>query len=282
MVNPNHNPQDDKRKRLLETSRVSPSHLLEETPLHVLSYEWPTVYEETRDMLLSAVLIYGVVDLRTLASRQANEDYWMDKLLHLPIHAKDVVRLLAQKRDNMEAEIGRTSTELYLGAFDAIQSTSSSRELELEFCNGKVSLVSFDVVVVEDEMQEEELVYAICVDTARRRITVLFRGCSTSMDWTVCARNFLKHQGNPLYDNTGRTATKFPQSETIGIHQGYCEYLFRIHSKTGQSKFDAIVQHVHSCNNTPGTKFTSRAILWEPLWRLCLPFRPLPRNNSDC
>jgi hypothetical protein len=40
-------------------------------------------------------------------------------------------------------------TDLYLDAFDVIQSTSSCRELELAFnaVSGKVSLVSFDVVI---------------------------------------------------------------------------------------------------------------------------------------
>ena len=172
--------RDDKRKRLLAQSACDMRMEPEEDPsfLNISSYEWPTVYDETRDMLLSAVLIYGVVDLRTLARQpQYQDDYWMQKLLSLPVSAKDVVRLLAQHRDTIERDIGRQSTELYLDSFDAIQSTSSSRELELEFCNGKVSLVSFDVMVVEDELQQEELVYAICLDTARRRIIVLFRGC---------------------------------------------------------------------------------------------------------
>lgn len=73
------------------------------------------------------------------------------------------------------------------------------------------------------------------------------------MDWSVCATNFLKHRDNPLYqffaaDDIQKKNQPCPQQqpETIAIHQGYCDYLFRVNSKTGRCKFDSIVRHVQS------------------------------------
>ena len=213
-----------RRERLL-VPEPEPFHL---TSMMASSSEFPNVFEESRDMLLSAILMYGLVDLRQLIRDKQqqkqqstttdttpstttqppppndddnDEDPLLQQLLTLPISAKDVVRLVARHRTEIEtSHIGKDATCLYLNALDAIQATSSSRELEVEFVayGGPVALVDFTVVAVEDSHVDSELVYAICVDTARRRLTVLFRGCSTRKDWSICANNILKDHINPL------------------------------------------------------------------------------------
>lgn len=233
---------DDTPKNRQEMLLPEPDPLLPLQPL--TAAEFPSIYDEAKEMLLSAILIYGIIDLRALGRKQLlvqEDNFLVHQLMTLPIAAKDVVRLVAQHRTAIEEEIGRESTELYLDTFDAIQANSSSRELELEFSNGKVSLVGFDVVLVDDENCDSELVYAICLDTARRRITVLFRGCSTRKDWSICANNFLKQVVNPLYVSDDAQSTTQPPS--IAIHLGYCQYLFTPNEE-GVCKFDAIVQNV--------------------------------------
>jgi hypothetical protein len=242
-----------------------------------------TVYNEAKDMLLSAILTYGVVHLRRLARKQLSQQQntttssmLAEQLLFLPIEAKDVVRLVAKYRDDIVQEIGREDTvDLYLNAFDAIQSDSSSHALELEMNSAtfQVSIVSFDVVVVDDDNADNELVYSISVDTSRRRITVAFRGCSTRTDWLVCANTLLKEVDNPVKedDGTRRSSSRMSSSSTLSsskrrqpskicIHSGYYNYLFSpLNSRkednhapigtdkhTGGSKFDAIIGHLQS------------------------------------
>jgi len=234
-----------------------------------------TVFDEVRDMLLSAILMYGVVDIRALARkqlRQCEEDPASDNgtksvlaeyLLSLPISAKEIVRLVAKYRDDIVQEIGREATvDLYLTAFDSIQNECSSRELELELNNAtlQISLVSFDLVVVSDN--SSELVYAICVDTGRRRITVTFRGCKCQRDWLVCAQTILKEVDNPLWESdvASVSSSNSPayssrrQPSKISIHSGYYNYLFSpVKSERtggcespGESKFDSIIRHLRS------------------------------------
>jgi hypothetical protein len=256
-----------------------------------------TVYSEAKEMLLSAILMYGVVHLRTLARKQLqrlqddemnayhndgsnNLDHrggsngsmgssftntktmLAEQLLALPISAKQIVRLVTKYREEIVAAVGREATvDLYLTAFDSIQSESSSRELELEYnpTTFKISLVSFDVAVVEDEEVGTELVYAICVDTSRRRITVCFRGCSCKKDWMVCCQTMLKEVVNPLYDGSKPTSSRSSsssrshssgsrkQSPTISIHSGYYNYLFSKGEKPGEgTKFDSIMENLNS------------------------------------
>jgi hypothetical protein len=229
-----------------------------------------TVYDEVKEMLLSAILMYGVVHLRALARKQQlkqeqqeqqiensnemNFSILAERLLSLPIDSKEVVRLVTKYREDIVAQVGRESTvDLYLTAFDAIQSSSSSRELELEMnhATSRISLVSFDVVVVEDENADSQLVYAICVDTARRRITVSFRGCSCRKDWFVCAQTILKKVDNPLYDESSRNSNASSlssrrQPSTIAIHSGYYNYLFSSAAEGEEPKFDSIMRQLRS------------------------------------
>lgn len=262
-------------------------------------YPTVTLYDEIKEMLLSAILTYGVVHLRKLASNKqklqqeqqqneqseasfANDDnsnnsnhhhdrsqmvssMLAEQLLSLPISAREVVRLVSRYRDDIVAEVGKEATvDLYLTAFDDIQSTQSSRELELELNKTtlEVSLVSFDIQVVEDEHENNDLVYAICVDTGRRRITVSFRGCSSRKDWLVCCQTYLKELDNPLYDGDNDTFKSSQQSLTesyassvsagrqrppkISIHSGYYNYLFLPREEEGgETKFDAIMGHLN-------------------------------------
>jgi hypothetical protein len=118
-----------------------------------------TVYDEVKEMLLSAILTYGVVHLRKLAKDKQDEattnnyntvmsSMLAEHLLTLPISAKEVVRLVSKYREDIVDQVGREATvDLYLTAFDDIQSSKSSRELELEMnsATSQISLVSFDI-----------------------------------------------------------------------------------------------------------------------------------------
>jgi hypothetical protein len=248
-----------------------------------------TVYEEAKEMLLSAILLYGVVHLRELATKKQQQTHGTsgegdgnmnttkttmssilaEHLFTLPISAREVVRLVSKYREDIVAEIGRESTvDLYLTAFDDIQTSKSSRELELELnaVTSQISLVSVDIVVVEDDHADRDLVYAICVDTSRRRITVSFRGCACRTDWLVCCKTIQKVLENPLYRPRSSTTTttgsqpppdhdSSPHSQSgvggrrqprnISIHSGYYNYLFSPRGKDGETKFDSIIGHLN-------------------------------------
>ena len=292
--------QNGRRERLLPPE-AEPPQQHHHTPQQWMQLscpaEFPNVFDESKDMLLSAILMYGLVDLRQLARDDPhqqkthqqppdNDDDRMQPLLELPISAKEVVRLVARHRPEIEASsrIGKDATQLYLNVLDGIQATSSSRELEVDFRSAMTTnhnnnnntdndtaktspvLVDFSIVAVQDDHVDQELVYAICVDTARRRITVLFRGCSTRMDWSICANNILHEAVNPLMqqsmdDTTGTKDSRDRQNHdpqdylyqqqqqqqqqqpsTIAIHSGYCNYLFNSSRQAnGVCKFDEIV-----------------------------------------
>jgi hypothetical protein len=149
------------------------------------------VFEEGYEMIRACILLYGIVDLRTLARNGLVEE---PRLLSLPISSHDIVPLVWQHKSTIDDHLGddssSSSAQMYLDAFDSsisknIRNTTSStiidndNDLEGNYVNASTTTTSFDhvnVVDVDDEHSNEELVYGICVNTARRRITVIFQG----------------------------------------------------------------------------------------------------------
>jgi hypothetical protein len=196
------------------------------------SFDWPNLYEESYEMNLVSIIFYGLIDLRNLARKDqltASDPTDIEALLQLPITADRIVRMVARNRERIIQFIGEENTEAYVKAFDAIVG-DESLELEFDPETGKSALVSFDVVKVDDIHQDEELVYGVCVDSARKRITVVFRGCSTRRDWTLSADHYLSEY---VY-----------QGSTVAMHRGFSQYLFGPNPSSNKTPYEAIFETV--------------------------------------
>ncbi|KAL7470416.1 hypothetical protein ACHAXS_010655 [Conticribra weissflogii] len=101
------------------------------------------------------------------------------------------------------------------------------------------------IVEVGDVRSREELVFSVGIDHAQARITVCFRGSVTKTDFMVDARINLFRAPDPRTDST----------DTVGIHQGFYEYLFRGREKGKQSKYAEIMTHVQRLfDESPGRR----------------------------
>jgi hypothetical protein len=189
--------------------------------------EWPNIFDEANETVLASIMIYALADLRTLARKgllaaPEEQPALVDRILTLPISTREIVRLVVKNRDAILEQIGKTSMDLYLSAFDSIQETVS----RLEVCpeTGETTLVSSDVVTCDDEHSDTELVYGIWINSARKRITVTFRGCTTRKDWSMAASPFLQDLPNPAF-HRDKEADGSSCPETIAIHYGFYHYL---------------------------------------------------------
>jgi Lipase (class 3) len=188
--------------------------------------------------------VYGVMDLRTLARNGLlTNDFHTQLLLDLPISASDIVKLVSQNRDALHDKIGQDSTELYLSAFDNLVDPQDSFEVELDPSSGetKILLNSVEIVMVDDENSDTELVYGICVNNAKKQITLIFRGCTTTKDWRISADPFLTKQEI-------RLNVTDEKAMYISIHRGFYNYLLHpSHSATGtlqKNKFERICDNL--------------------------------------
>mmetsp|Transcript_18028 Transcript_18028/g.37973 ORF Transcript_18028/g.37973 Transcript_18028/m.37973 type:complete len:599 (-) Transcript_18028:161-1957(-) len=90
------------------------------------------------------------------------------------------------------------------------------------------------IVEVGDIRSREELVFAVGINHSQARITVCFRGSVTKTDFMADARINLVKAPDPRTES----------SDTVGIHQGFYEYLFRGREKGKPSKYAEIMIHV--------------------------------------
>jgi hypothetical protein len=220
----------DKTEKLLQPGLPSTGTVQTDGP-------WPNLFDETYEMLLASIMVYGVMDLRTLArTGLLRNTSHTQSLLELPIPASDIVRLVSQNRDALYDEIGQDATELYLSAFDSlVDPPDTSFEVELHPLSGETSILlnSVEIVVVDDEDSNTELVYGICVNTVKKQITLIFRGCTTTMDWRVSADSTLTEQTIKLAE----------RDVDISIHRGFYDYLFRA-GIPRRNKFQQICDHL--------------------------------------
>jgi hypothetical protein len=93
---------------------------------------------------------------------------------------------------------------------------------------------------VGDSKSNEELVYAIGINPAEERITVIFRGSVTKTDFMTDANINLMQAPDPY---SVAEDSESSESEPIGIHRGFYEYLFG--QKDGNpSKYVEIMTHI--------------------------------------
>ncbi|KAK1742344.1 lipase class 3 family protein [Skeletonema marinoi] len=94
---------------------------------------------------------------------------------------------------------------------------------------------------VGDLKANEELVYAIGVNPAEERITVIFRGSVTKADFMTDANINLMQAPDPY--SVAEDSESDENDSTIGIHRGFYDYLFA--EKNGKpSKYVEIMTHV--------------------------------------
>jgi len=174
-------------------------------------YEWPTLYDEADDMLDVAMSIYPFAQLRKLAKNNPTKFDDPAAVLKEPITAAEILAVLGENIDFIKESVGEDTSDAIEDATAAIV----QRQRDPSRKASKATLLQFG-----DDNNQEELVYAIAVDRAMKRITVIFRGSVTKQDFIHDAQIWLTDTDNP-YFKEGKG-----QSKNIGIHSGFYDYLF--------------------------------------------------------
>ena len=82
-----------------------------------------------------------------------------------------------------------------------------------------VHLTPSIILAFDDQFENEELVYMIELNHARKRITVCFRGTVNKTDWATNIQTYMKEVPNPMKAHS-------TQEDTIRVHNGFHDYLF--------------------------------------------------------
>jgi hypothetical protein len=177
------------------------------------SSNWPNMLEESIDMLQGSILIYALADIRQLARKGmlAGDAEAIKKITTTPVSADDIIQVVRENADTLHKVFGEESVSIYLSSLEHIRESIRRQSVSLD---GEAIFASAKVVVFDDENSDSELVYGIFVNSARKRITVAFRGSVTATDFVADANSYMSTIPNPVASERGQT-------KTLGIHHGF-------------------------------------------------------------
>lgn len=170
--------------------------------------------------------MYAFADLRTLA-RQGLLSAAEEKLLTLPVCMPDVLAVVQTNREVLRTHLPNT-VDLYDASLASLSAAMQRQAVDAE--TGEVVQHSAQLVAFDDEKSASELVYGIAVNTARRRITVGFRGSVTLQDFQTDASASMVRVPTPVPGGT---------PAVMGIHHGFNDYLLGVQRRE--------VEATHKC-----------------------------------
>mmetsp|Transcript_5294 Transcript_5294/g.7634 ORF Transcript_5294/g.7634 Transcript_5294/m.7634 type:complete len:461 (-) Transcript_5294:67-1449(-) len=230
-------------------------------------YSYPRLFEEADAMLQVSLLIYTITDLRGLAKKKDCKLKNPERLLSLPLKLADCIEIIEGNLELIKGEFNDEDHEMTMSALQYIHqrykrnsSPSSSTSNDNSFWNpfaspdGGSTSKAYEapaIVAYGDTKPDSELVYAVGIDSSHKRVTVVFRGSVTTTDFVTDACIALKHQENPMKD------AEASQMETIGIHYGFFDYLFKV-GDNRKNKYDEILEQVTSIFKNPDIRQTHK------------------------
>ena len=156
------------------------------------------------------MLIYAFADLRAVGREgKLTEDE--QKMLALPVDASQIINVVSANIQDLKDHIKfGEETDFYLSSLTSLQ--KSLQKHAVDPSSGEAVYHFSQVVDFDDENSESELVYGIAVNSARKRITVCFRGSVTQNDFITDAKGFLTDIPNPVVSSGGNT---------VAVHHGF-------------------------------------------------------------
>lgn len=173
------------------------------------------------EMVSGAELIYTFAELRELArSGAANSSI---ENLEAPMTAEKMIEMIALNKDALIAT----------GNYKNLDNKLADLQKKHVKRRGMPSLVEF-----VDNKANKEMVHAITINDSKKRITVVFRGSVTTTDFMTDAKIVHKNVENPVRKTLPNA------SETVDIHTGFYEYLFKLNKETKKTRYETIIETI--------------------------------------
>jgi len=188
------------------------------------------LFREVVSMLDTSVLVASYAALRHLA--RENKLKQPELILECPVTVSNVIECVHANITDVMSELG---DDRY-GVFEAFLDTREKRLEESAVRMGTTYAAleqeqQMGVMHFGDEKSNQELVYAINLDSVRKRVIVVFRGTTTKIDLRQDLRAYQQVIENPLKGATG-------MSDNIRVHFGFYEYLFANERKEQEEKME--------------------------------------------
>mmetsp|Transcript_14718 Transcript_14718/g.24348 ORF Transcript_14718/g.24348 Transcript_14718/m.24348 type:complete len:480 (-) Transcript_14718:334-1773(-) len=181
---------------------------------------FPSLYDELIEVSYMAILVSGLAELRRLARAGLTTN---NAILTLPFTGTQLKEFFSANKKQIH---GKMRMKDYAAIESMLEGTrSEDKSLETIMSQGALHYMG-------DDKAHEECVYSINTNLLRKRIVVTFRGSITVQDWIQDTKAIMVDLPNPL---SGQES----QSDTVGVHAGFLEYLYhKAPSTTDRSMMD--------------------------------------------
>lgn len=176
-------------------------------------YFWPDLWSEIDEMFESTILLFPWTALRRKARAGEFDAVIAENILRMPLTHVQVWEMIVANKDKLTKDL-------------------SPRSLEAAVTRSHLSRTTF--ITVDDEFEQDELVYSIELCHVRKRITICFRGSATKMDWATDFQLYMKEVPNPM-------GAHRDQEETIRLHNGFYNYLLEPNTRGGNGPDDLLL-----------------------------------------
>jgi len=212
------------KSRRSSTTNVRASTIIREhtaeihRPHHPLGNDhWPTLYQETSDMLQMSIFCYWAGDVRKLIKDgQLTDEQIVKALCQFPTELQDLSEALSKTLELLANRKTNPGYDLYASMLTEV--SEQFRRLVEATGNNRV----FELLHVEDQVAGKfgGPVYVNSINHATKRITIGFRGSVTTKDFLCDWKTALAKIANPLAGEQ-RSGGDF-----IHVHHGFKEYLY--------------------------------------------------------
>jgi hypothetical protein len=184
-------------------------------------YKWPDLFTEVDEMMETCVLIYPLAELRRMVREGELQDE-SGAIMKTPLTHTQILSIVESKKEELVKT--KFGDEFYLDVLKTVEERNMMASPKSEEEAQPVNVSPSTIVAFDDEFEQEELVYAIDVNRARKRVTVCFRGSVTKTDWATNFEIYMKDVPNPVKSHR-------LQKPTIKFHNGFYNYLFEPSSR---------------------------------------------------
>lgn len=218
-------------------------------------FPWPDLYTECDEMVETCLLVYLLAELRSLV-RKGEATQKTERVMQMPLAAKDLMKVVNSSRllltsNNNNSFFREYSVNNIKFCHDLLRTTEmrnmrSKRKLRTDKGMQPQEIVDDDpessevqisptmFLSFDDEVEQEELNYAIGVNHRRRRITVCFRGLvMNDMDWATDFNVYMQEVTNPMKMHSS-------QQPTMKIHSKIHALLYGRHSEHSEGDDDVL------------------------------------------
>ncbi|VEU43323.1 unnamed protein product [Pseudo-nitzschia multistriata] len=177
----------------------------------------PSLFSELYSMAYVSAAIFALADVRSAAREGIIKVSDECSIQNLPVTTEDIIDVFGANEEQLKLILKEDDFSLLKKLSERTEMLRNKNTPDKP--NALTMVLECTLDHFGDDNVARDCVYLIFKNDLNKRITLCFRGSITLQDWIKDSKVFVDNIPNPVADRHG-------QAPTIGVHQGFKEYLY--------------------------------------------------------